>query len=675
MSDKEAVSAKIEELRRLIEYHNYRYYALDQPEISDGQYDEIFRELVRLEDQNPELITPDSPTQRVGFAPIEKFLPFRHEVPLLSLENAMSTEEVFDFDRRVHKLLGDGSEIDYVAELKMDGLAVELVYENGLLTGAGTRGDGFTGEDVSLNIKTIRAIPRRLFSQSGGPLPVKLAVRGEVFIEKRDFEALNEQRRKRGEPLFANPRNAAAGSLRQLDPSITASRPLRAFFYGIGTFQGAQEFATQWEMLSRLKRWGLPVNPGSRLCGNIREAVSYFEKLVEEREYLPYEIDGMVIKVNSLGLQSQLGEKSRSPRWAIAFKFSPGEAQTHVLDIGVNVGRTGIITPVAFLNPVLVGGVTVKRATLHNIDEIRRKDIRKGDAVIIHRAGDVIPEVIESIKSKRTGDEEPFQMPPRCPACNAQVVRLPDEAFHRCVNRNCPAQIKGSIVHFASRDAMNIDGLGERIVSRFIDEGIIRTVSDLYRLEMKDLENLAGFGSKSARNLLDAIEGSKLTTLSRFLYALGISHVGTYVADLLARSLGSLEAVRSVSAGQLQQIQGIGEKVAAAVTTYFSNPENSRLIDDLTGLGIVIENPQVARPVQSGFWLGKTVVFTGSLLSMTRQEAGEKIAAKGALVADSVSKKTDLVVAGGDPGSKLVKAEKLGVRIMHEDEFIGMLDA
>ncbi len=674
MIDKEDVRARLEDLRRLIDYHNYRYYALDQPEISDADYDRIFRELVSLENQNPELITPDSPTQRVGFAPIEKFLPFRHEVPLLSLENAMDTEEALDFDRRVRKLLGSVRKVDYVAELKMDGLAVELVYEHGALTGAGTRGDGFTGEDVLLNVKTIRSIPWRLFSQGvQGALPAKLAVRGEVFIEKGDFEALNEQRDKRGDSLFANPRNAAAGSLRQLDPSITASRPLRAFFYGIGAFVAEKEFATQFELLNGLKRWGLPVNPRSRLCAGIEEAVTYYEKLAEEREYLPYEIDGMVIKVNNLNRQKQLGEKSRSPRWAVALKFNPDEVQTHVLDIGVNVGRTGIITPVAFLNPVLVGGVTVKRATLHNIDEIERKDIRKGDAVIVHRAGDVIPEVVEAIKSRRTGEEKPFRMPQWCPSCGSQVVRLPDEAFHRCVNRNCPAQIKGSIVHFASRDAMNIEGLGERIVSRFIDEGIIRTVSDLYRLGIEDLENLSGFGNKSARNLLNAIEGSKHTTLSRFLYALGISHVGTFIADLLASSFGTFEAVRSAPAGQLQQTQGIGEEIALAVKTYFSNPENGMLIDDLLGLGIVIENPQRPREVQSGFWQGKTVVFTGGLLSMSRQEAGEKVAAKGARVTDSVSKKTDLVVAGADPGSKLAKAEKLGIQIMNEDEFIRMV--
>ncbi len=444
MIDEEAVRERIVDLRKLIDYHNYRYYALDQPEISDADYDKIFRELVGLEEQNPELITPDSPTQRVGFAPIDKFLPFRHEVPLLSLENAMNTEEVLDFDRRVHKLLGHESNVDYVAELKMDGLAVELVYENGLLTGAGTRGDGFRGEDVSLNVKTIRSIPLRLFPHAGeGALPSKLAVRGEVFMEKRDLEALNKERAKSAEPLFANPRNAAAGSLRQLDPSITARRPLRAFFYGIGTLQGEQDFATQFELLSQLQRWGLPVNPGSRLCDTIREAISYYEQLAEERESLPYEIDGMVIKVNNLGLQRQLGEKSRSPRWAVAFKFSPDEAQTHVLDIGVNVGRTGIITPVAFLNPVMVGGVTVKRATLHNIDEIQRKDIRKGDAVIVHRAGEVIPEVIEVIKSKRTGDEKPFQMPPRCPACGAPVVRLARGGFPQVHKPQLPRSNQG----------------------------------------------------------------------------------------------------------------------------------------------------------------------------------------------------------------------------------------
>ncbi len=675
MTDQEDVSSKISELRRLIDYHNYRYHALDLPEISDADYDRLFRELVDLEKEHPELMTVDSPTQRVGFSPIEKFVPFHHEMPLLSLENAMNIEEALDFDRRVRKLLATDADIEYVAELKMDGLAVELVYENGVFIGAGTRGDGFTGEDVSLNVRTIRSVPFRLFSNTEkGPPPAKLAVRGEVFMDKANFEKLNKERTSRGEPPFANPRNSAAGSLRQLDPSITASRPLRTFFYGIGAFTAQEEFTTHWDILNGLKRWGLPVNPDSRVCRGIGMAVSYFEELVEKREYLPYEIDGVVIKVNDLASQKQLGEKSRSPRWAVALKFSPNQAQTHVLEIRTNVGRTGIITPVAILNPVLVGGVTVKRATLHNIDEIERKDVRVGDAVLVHRAGDVIPEVAEVIKSRRTGEEELFRMPEQCPACGAGVVRLPDEAFHRCINRNCPAQIKGSIVHFASRDAMDINGLGDRIVSRFIDEKIIRTVSDLFRLRLENLEHLSGFGRKSAHNLLESIESGKQVALSRFLYALGISHVGTFVADLLAESFGSLARVRSAGSEELQKTRGIGEKVATAIETYFSTPENRALIDELIDLGIEIENPKPAEPVQPGFWSGKTVVFTGALSSMSRQEAGREVSARGAKVTESVSGKTDVVVAGANPGSKVDKAGKLGVKTIDEDEFMGLLN-
>ena len=676
LDDMQDVRTRIEELRRQINHHNYLYYALDQPSISDAEYDRLFRELITLEDQYPELVVPDSPTQRVGFAPLEKFGSFPHEVPLLSLANAMTPNEVFDFDRRVHKLLDYTGDIEYVAELKMDGLAVELVYDNGVFTGAGTRGDGFTGEDVTQNIRTIRSVPLRLYASSGLPsVPSRLAVRGEVYIEKEDFEALNAARGKAGEPLFANPRNAAAGSLRQLDPAITASRPLRALFYGVGTFQGEFPFETQWDLLSQLKTWGLPVNHKSQLCRNINQTVQYYDQLAQEREFLPYEIDGMVIKVNRLDWQRNLGEKSRSPRWAVAFKFNPDEAQTHVLDIDVQVGRTGILTPVAFLNPVLVGGVTVKRATLHNMDEIERKDLRKGDAVIVHRAGDVIPEVSSVIVSNRTGAEVPFRMPEKCPSCGAEVVRLPDEAFHRCVNRNCPAQVKGSIVHFASRDAMNIEGLGDRIVSRFIDEGIITTIPDLYRLRMEDLENLSGFGKKSARNLLDAIEGSKATTLARFLYALGISHVGTFMADLLATGFGSLDALRAASPEQLEEVHGIGKEVAYAVATYFSNPANRQLLEELRELGMDVKNPEPKPLATPSFWQGKTVVFTGSLSSITRHEAAEKVAAKGARVTDSVSRNTDIVVAGAEAGSKLAKAQKLGVRIMDEDAFFEMLDA
>ncbi len=674
MEEKQEARVRIEELRRRIDHHNYRYYALDRPEIGDAEYDRLFAELVRLENDNPELITPDSPTQRVGFAPIEKFLPFRHEVPLLSLENAMTETDVLEFDRRVRKLLDYDSDVEYVAETKMDGLAVEMVYENGTFIGAGTRGDGFTGEDVTVNVKTIRSVPLKLHAPETGPAPPRrIAVRGEIFMEKADFEALNDARQNAGEPVFANPRNAAAGSLRQLDPSITASRPLRAYFYGFGALEG-HEFTTQWELLNQLRVWGLPISPKSVLCANIREAISYFGKLVAERETLPYEIDGMVIKINRMDWQRSVGEKSRSPRWAIAYKFNPDEAQTHVRDIGVQVGRTGILTPVAFLNPVLVGGVTVKRATLHNMDEIERKGIRIGDAVIVHRAGDVIPEVTEVIESQRTGEEKPFHMPKICPSCGGEVVRLPEEAFHRCLNRNCPAQVKGSIVHYASRDAMNIDGLGHRIVSRFVDEGIISSVHDLYGLRPENLENLPGFGAKSAQNLLSAIEDSKDTTLARFLYALGISHVGSHMAELLAGHFGSLQAVRAAGLEDLKKIPGVGDEVAFAVHSYFANPENRRLVDELLEAGVKVKGPAPVKPVETGFWLGKTVVFTGALSSMTRQDAAALLSARGARITESVSAKTDVVVAGSDPGSKLAKAEKLGVLIMNEDEFTGMLN-
>ncbi|MFZ2446566.1 MAG: NAD-dependent DNA ligase LigA [Syntrophobacteraceae bacterium] len=675
MDEKHDIPARIDELRRQIAYHNHRYYALDQPEVSDAEYDRLFAELVALENENPELITPDSPTQRVGFAPIEKFLPFPHEIPLLSLENAMTESDVLEFEGRVRKLLDYDGDIEYVAELKMDGLAVEMVYEDGLFTGAGTRGDGVTGEDVTSNVKTIRSVPLRLQPARGAPPPPpKLAVRGEVFMEKKDFEALNERRRNANEPLFANPRNAAAGSLRQLDSAITASRSLRVFFYGVGAIEGF-EIATQWELLNQLGLWGLPVNPRSRICRGIDEAIAFYKQLAEERESLPYEIDGMVIKVNRFDWQRRLSEKSRSPRWAIAYKFNPDEAQTHVIDIDVQVGRTGVLTPVAFLNPVLVGGVTVKRATLHNMDEIERKELRIGDAVIVHRAGDVIPEVAEVLKAKRTGEEKIFHMPEACPSCGSKVVRLPGEVVHRCQNPNCPAQVKAFIAHFAGRDAMDIEGLGHRIVSRFIDEGIIRSVSDLYRLRVGDLENLPGFGEKSAKNLVESIEGSKDTSLARFLYALGINHVGSHMAELLAAHFRSLDAVRSATADQLQEIAGIGEKVAHAVHGYFANSTNQQLVDDLLALGVTIKAPPPPRPVEGGFWSGKTVVFTGGLSSMTRQDASGAIAAKGAKVTDSVSRKTDIVVAGKDPGSKLDKAGKLGVRIMTEDEFAGMLDA
>jgi len=670
MTGKEAIRRRMEELREEIRAHDYRYYALDAPVISDSEYDLLFRELVNLEKANPELASPDSPTQRVGFKPLEKFEPFRHAVPMLSLENAMSEEELLEFHGRVVKLLGSGEEVEYVAEPKMDGLALEILYENGVLDRAGTRGDGEVGEDVTPNVKTIRAIPWRLMTPPGGPAPPRrLAVRGEVYMDREDFDTLNLSREEEGEPPFANPRNAAAGSLRQLDSSITASRPLKAYFYGIGVIEG-HEPESQWQVLDSLRSWGLPVNPRSKQCPAIQDAIQYFAVLAEERDRLPYETDGMVVKVNRLDLQRFLGEKTRSPRWAIACKFSPQQAETRISDIRVQVGRTGVLTPVAVLEPVPVGGVTVQRATLHNLDEIERKDIRIGDTVLVRRAGEVIPEVVEVVQAKRTGEEKVFGMPLECPSCHGEVVRLPDEAVHRCLNRNCPAQIKAAIWHFACREAMQIDGLGRKIISLLVDEGILKSVADLYRLDGEDLAKLPGFADKSARNLVSAIEKSKETTLADFLHALGIYHVGGHLAELLADHFGSLEALRKATREDLERIAGVGEKVAYSVTRYFEHPENQKLVDELMACGIQLKTSERAVKLEDTYWQSKTVVFTGTLSTLTRQDAAARVTVRGARVTNSVSKSTDVVVAGKDAGSKLEKAGKLGITILNEEEFL-----
>lgn len=661
---------ELESLREEIRHHDYLYYALDAPRISDAAYDELFRKLVRLEEAHPELITPDSPTQRVGFPPLDKFLPFPHEVPMLSLGNAMTEGEVRAFDQRVKKFLGVSGPVAYLAEPKMDGLAVEVIYHDGLLTGAGTRGDGYVGEDVTPNVRTIRAVPWRLFEKAGGVrVPKVLAVRGEVYMDKEDFHRLNESREDLGEPVFANPRNAAAGSLRQLDSSITAGRPLKAYFYGVGSLEG-HEFQSQWELLEQLRQWGLPVNPRSRLCADVDEAVRYYEEMQRSRDDLPYEIDGVVIKVNRLDWQRALGEKSRSPRWALACKFMPQEAQTRIADIRVQVGRTGVLTPVAVLEPVAVGGVTVQRATLHNQDEVERKGLRVGDQVKVRRAGDVIPEVVEVLEALRTGEEIPFRMPQHCPSCSGPVVRLPGEAVHRCLNRNCPAQIKAAIWHFASRDGMNIEGLGRKIISSFVDKGLIRSVADLYRLQVGQVEGLEGFGKKSAENLIRAIEKSRKTNLERFLYSLGIHHVGSHLAQILAQHFGSLDAIRHASREQLTSVSGIGPTVSEAVLRYFENEANQRLIDELLSAGIQIKEPLREEKLDDAFWRGKTVVFTGTLTSQTRQEAAQKVTQRGAKVTESVSANTDVVVAGEKAGSKLQKAHKLGIAVLSEEEFL-----
>ncbi len=667
------VVQRMEALRAQIRHHDYLYYALDRPEISDEAYDALFRELKALEAAYPQYVTADSPTQRVGFAPVEKFPPFPHTIPMLSLENAMTEGEVREFDKRVKKLLGSSEDPVYVAEPKMDGLAIEIIYENGVLARAGTRGDGTTGEDVTPNVKTVRAIPWKLITPGGGPPPPRLlAVRGEVYMNRSDFDELNEGRDLDGEPLFANPRNAAAGSLRQQDSSITASRPLRAFFYGVGEVEG-HEFETQWELLETLRLWGLPINSRSRRCSGIEEALRHFDELAAVRYDLPYDADGVVIKLDRIDYQRRLGEKSRSPRWAIAYKFAPAVAQTRLLDIRVQVGRTGVLTPVAVLEPISVGGVMVQRATLHNQDEVDRKEIRIGDLVRIRRAGEVIPEVLEAITEERTGGERPFSMPTSCPACGGEVVRLPEESVHRCLNRNCPAQIKASIWHFSSRNAMKIEGLGRKIVSLLVDREIVRSVADLYRLRVEDLVHLPGFAEKSARNLVSAIAESKKTTLANFIYALGIQHVGSHVAQVLAEKLGSLEALRTARADELTRIQGIGDVIAQSVVGYFRHPANQALIDDLLAMGIELETASTGGPAREGFWSGKTVVFTGALAAMTRQEASAAVVARGARVTSSVSRGTDIVVAGAEAGSKLEKARALNIRIMGEEEFLQSL--
>jgi DNA ligase (NAD+) len=667
--------SRLAELRRQIRYHNYRYYALDDPIISDADYDQLLRELQDLERVYPEWVTADSPTQRVGFAPLEKFLPFRHAIPMLSLENAMNEGDVLDFDRRVKKLLELSAETEYVAEPKMDGLAVEALYEGGRLIAAGTRGDGFVGEDVTLNVKTIRAIPWEFLAAGDGPVPPRrLAVRGEIYMDRRDFRALNQGREISGEPVFANPRNAAAGSLRQLDSTITAGRPLKAYFYGVGEVAGIA-FTSHWEILESLRYWGLPVNPHCRLCQGIHETLMFYRDMEASRDELPYEADGVVIKVNALQFQSALGEKSRSPRWAVAYKFAPHQVETQVLGIEVQVGRTGVLTPVALLQPVAVGGVTVKRATLHNQDEIDRKDIRVGDVVMVQRAGDVIPEVVEVIKSRRPEGAIPFQMVSICPACRGEVVRLPDEAVYRCLNLSCPAQIKAAIAHFADRDGMDIEGLGEKVVAMLVDHDLIRSPADLYFLEGDDLKTLPGFAEKSAQNLITALERSKQRSLAAVLQALGIQHVGNHLAQVLADHFGSLGALQEASADELQHIPGVGEKVAASITKYFANPANRAMIDALRRGGVLFRETVPAVVVKDPSWDGKSVVFTGSLNSMTRQDAADLVVARGARVSGSVTKKTDYVVVGEDPGSKLDKARSLGVTILTERDLLLRLAA
>ncbi len=663
------IEEKVKKLRKEIEYHNYRYYVLNDPVISDPEYDALMRELEELERQYPELITPNSPTQRVGAPPVEEFGTVVHTIPMLSLANAFDEREVIEFDQRVKRFLRTEEEIEYVAEPKMDGVAVEVVYERGELVVGSTRGDGYQGEDITQNIRTIKTIPLILVDEEE-EVPEKIAVRGEVYMEIEDFKKLNRMREERGEPLFANPRNAAAGSLRQLDPSITAQRPLKIYFYAVGEVVG-REFESQWEVLQTLPKWGLRVNPMVELCPNILKAIDYYRRILEVKDEVPYEMDGVVLKVNSFELQRRLGEVSRSPRWAVAFKFPAHEATSQILDIVVQVGRTGVLTPVAVLRPVQVGGVEVKRATLHNQDEIDRKDVRIGDHVLVRRAGDVIPEVVKVIKERRTGKERKFRMPERCPVCGSEVVRLPGEVAFRCVGLSCPAQLKGRIRHFASRRAMDIEGLGVKLIDQLVDKGLVKDLSDIYYLTKEELAGLERMADKSAQNIIDAIERSKKTTLARFLNALGIRLVGEHLSQVLAEKFGSLERLYTVTEEELMAVPEIGPEVAQSVVRFFRDERNRETIKRIVEAGVSFEEaaPEEERPLE-----GKVFVFTGALESMTREEAKNLVERLGGRAASSVSRKVDYVVVGKDPGSKYDKARELGLTIIDEEEFKKLVD-
>lgn len=666
------IEQEIEELRGKIRYHNHRYYALDDPEITDAEYDRLFQRLLQLEKAHPHLIVPDSPTQRVGAEPRKAFSQVRHGVPMLSLANGFSDQDIAEFDARIKRFLGNDASLDYTVEPKMDGLAVELVYEKGRLAVASTRGDGFLGEDVTANVKTIMSVPLLLTQPKDGPMiPELLDVRGEVYMEIADFEELNRRNLAKGVQVFSNPRNAAAGSLRQLNPRITAKRPLNMFCYGVGRMTGIS-FDTQMELMTTLQQWGLRVNrPYIRVCKHLEEVTAYCRELEEIRTKFPFEIDGAVIKVNRRTLQARLGEKSRSPRWALAFKFKPTQETTKILKIDVQVGRTGALTPVAHLEPVEIGGVTVKRATLHNQEEIEKKDIREGDTVIVQRAGDVIPEVVKSLIDERTGTEKIFFMPSRCPVCGTPILKNSAEVVWRCPNPNCPAQVRASLRHFVSKGAMNIDGLGEKILAQLIEGNMIKEPADLYNLHHADLLGLDRFAQKSAANLIQAIQASKNTTLAKFIYALGIRHVGEHIAQRLAEVFKNIEALGAAKEEQLMAVDEIGPQIAEGVVSYFEDESNRRHIDRLLQAGIRFQDV----PTEPASALsGRSFVLTGTLSTMTRSEAKERILRKGGKVSSSLSRSTHYLVVGETPGSKLQKAEDLGVTLLKEDDFIALLE-
>lgn len=656
------------ELRLQLEHHNRCYYELDSPEISDTEYDALFRELQAIEAARPDLLTPDSPTLRVGGKALTRFSQVRHRMPMLSLENAMQEDEIRSFEQRIRSLLAlpDTVALQYQCEPKMDGLAVELVYQDGLLVQASTRGDGEVGEEVTANIRTVRNVPLRL---TGDNLPALLEVRGEVYLPLAAFQQLNQQREEEGEPPFANPRNAAAGSIRQLDPAVVARRPLAMVCYGVGVME--TEARTQTELMSQLAAWGLPVSDQARQVSGIEGAIVCFQDLQEQRDSLLYEIDGMVIKVDDLRLQQELGEKSRSPRWAIACKFPPRQATTRINEIILSVGRTGVITPVANLEPVELSGVTVSRATLHNWDEIRRKDIRVGDRVIVERAGDVIPAVVKVLLDQRSGAEQELPEPETCPVCGSRAAREAGEVAVRCQGGlACPPQLAESIIHFASRDAMDIDGLGSKYIEQLISLGLVKDIADLYRLTRDDFMQFERMGDKLAENLLAAIVASKQQELARFIFALGIRHVGERTAKTLAERFGSIDNLQTATLEELTSIRDVGPTVAVSIHSFFDAPANQAVLQRLKAAGVA---PTVEEKRVGGRLTGLTFVFTGTLTSLGRDEAKKLVESEGGNVTGSVSKKTDYVVAGSEAGSKLEKARTLGIKVLSEDELLAML--